>query len=155
MTEPTKKKMKNDNKNEKPQGPQLDFSKHCCESQDLTYKISRENTELSGIWIECKACKKKANLRGVFNYEQICNGKKFWMGQINGKFHEEECREMTNVKLKTSNSVYYANTLSSLFIPETQNPLSPETRIDIDNMVESGEFTIEQIVQLVSIQKKD
>ncbi|MFA5433878.1 MAG: DUF1998 domain-containing protein, partial [Candidatus Paceibacterota bacterium] len=143
-----------ENKNEKTKGPQLDFSKKCCERQDLVYKISRENTELSGIWIECKSCGKKANLKGIFNYEQKCNGKKFWLGQLNGKFHEEECTAITSVKLKTSNSVYYANTLSSLYIPELQNPLSPEIRIDIDNMVESGQFTAEQIVQLISIQKK-
>lgn len=140
--------------NEKPTGPQLDFSKPCCENQNLIYKISRENTELSGIWIACKNCNKKANLKGIFNYEQICNGKKYWLGQINGKFYEEECSEITNVKLKTSNSVYYSNSLSSLFIPELQNPLSPEVRIDIDNMLESGKFSTEQIVQLISIQKK-
>ncbi|MCB0447188.1 MAG: hypothetical protein KDD03_06690, partial [Gelidibacter sp.] len=136
--------------NEKPTGPQLDFSKPCCENQNLIYKISRENTELSGIWIECKNCNKKANLKGIFNYEQICNGKKYWLGQINGKFHEEECPEITNVKLKTSNSVYYSNSLSSLFIPELQNPLSPEVRIDIDNMVSKQKYSTEQIVELIS-----
>ena len=144
----------NDNKNEKLNGPQLDFSKKCCDSQDLIYKISRENTELSGVWVECKNCKKKANLKGIFNFEQPCLGKKYWLKPDNGKFHEENCSAKTNVKLKTSNSVYYANSLSSLFIPELQNPLSSEIRLDIDNMVESGQFTIEQIVQLVSIQKK-
>lgn len=145
-------------KNEKQSGPQLDYSKKCCEQQDLIYKISRENTELSGIWIECKNCKKKANLKGIFNFEKKCDGKKYWLGQLNGKFHEEECSismsPSISVKVKTSNSVYYANTLSSLFIPEMQNPLSSEVRIDIDNMVESSQFTNEQIIQLVSIQKK-
>lgn len=144
----------NENKNEKSNGPQLDFSKRCCDSQDLIYKISRENTELSGIWVECKNCKKKANLKGIFNFEQLCLGKKYWLKPDNGKFHEENCSAKTSVKLKTSNSVYYANSLSSLFIPELQNPLSSEIRLDIDNMVESGQFTPEQIVQLVSIQKK-
>lgn len=143
-----------ESKNEKPTGPQLDFAKKCCEQQDLIYRISRENTELSGIWVECKNCKKKANLKGIFNYEQICNGKRYWLGQTNGKFHEEDCNEITSVKLKTSNSVYYANTLSSLFIPELQNSLSSEVRIEVDNMIESEQFTTEQIVQLVSIQKK-
>lgn len=145
-------------KNEKQSGPQLDYSKKCCDQQDLIYKISRENTELSGIWIECKNCKKKANLKGIFNFEKKCDGKKYWLGQLNGKFHEEECgismSPSISVKVKTSNSVYYANTLSSLFIPEMQNPLSSEVRIDIDNMVESAQFTNEQIIQLVSIQKK-
>ncbi len=143
-----------DNKNEKTNGPQLDYSKKCCEHQDLEYKISRDNTELSGIWVSCKNCNKRANLKGIFNFEQKCNGKKFWLGQVNGKPHEEECNFFTNVKLKTSNSVYYANLLSSLYIPEMQNPLSSEIRIDIDNLVESGQFTIEQIVQLIFIQKK-
>jgi len=147
-----------DEKNEKQSGPQLDYSKKCCDQQDLIYKISRENTELSGIWIECKNCKKKANLKGIFNFEKKCDGKKYWLGQLNGKFHEEECgirmSPSISVKVKTSNSVYYANTLSSLFIPEMQNPLSSEVRIDIDNMVESAQFTNEQIIQLVSIQKK-
>lgn len=146
-------------KKEKQSGPQLDYSKKCCDQeQDLIYKISRENTELSGIWIECKNCKKKANLKGIFNFEKKCDGKKYWLGQLNGKFHEEECSismsQRISVKLKTSNSVYYANTLSSLYIPEMQNPLSSEVRIDIDNMVESGQFTTEQIIQLISIQKK-
>jgi hypothetical protein len=142
------------NSNEKPSGPQLDFSKKCCESQDLIYKISRENTELSGIWIECKNCKKKNNLKGIFNFEQLCLGKKYWLKPDNGKFHEENCSAQASVKLKTSNSVYYANSLGSLYIPEQQNPLSTEIRVDIDNMIESGQFTTEQIVQLVSIQKK-
>jgi len=44
--------------NRKPNGPQLNFSK-CCPEQSLSYRISRENTELSGIWIECSKCKKK------------------------------------------------------------------------------------------------
>lgn len=144
----------NEDINEKSSGPQLDFSKPCCESQDLIYKISRENTELSGIWVECKSCKKKANLKGIFNFEQTCLGKKYWLKPDNGKFHEEICNAKTSVKLKTSNSVYYANSLGSLYIPEMQNPLSTEIRIDIDNMVECGQFTTEQIVQLVSIQKK-
>lgn len=148
-----------ENKSEKQSGPQLDYTKKCCgDQQDLIYKISRENTELSGIWIECKSCKKKANLKGIFNFEKKCDGKKYWLGQLNGKFHEEECgitmQPRISVKLKTSNSVYYANTLSSLFIPELQNPLSTEIRIDIENMLESGQFTTEQIVQLISIQKK-
>ncbi len=150
-TDTTNEEDKEDeNNNGKPKGPQLDFSKTCCENQDLIYKISRVNTELSGIWIECKNCHKKANLKGIFNYEQICNGKKFWLGQINGKFHEEECTEITNVKLKTSNSVYYTNNLSSLFIPEHQNPISPEIRIDIDNVVAKQKYSTEQIVDLIS-----
>lgn len=148
----------NDTKIEKSNGPQLDFSKRCCDNQDLIYKISRENTELSGIWVECKSCKKKANLKGIFNFEQLCLGKKYWLKPDNGKFHEEECKAKTIVKLKTSNSVYYANTLSSLFIPELQNPLSSEIRLDIDNLVAKQKYSNADIVELIcdlkSIQKE-
>jgi hypothetical protein len=154
----------NENTNEKSSGPQLDFSKRCCEHQDLEYIIIENNTELSGTFIKCKNCGKKKNLKGIFDFAKKCDGEKYWLGQNNGKFHEEECnlslKEVPNirpgvtVKLKTSNSVYYGNTLSSLYIPEKQNPLSSEIRIDIDNMVESGQFSTEQIVQLVSIQKR-
>lgn len=139
----------NDNKNEKSSGPQLNREKCCGDSQDLIYKISRENTELSGIWVECKSCKKKANLKGIFNYEQLCLGKKYWLKPVNGKFHEENCTAQASVKLKTSNSVYYSNTLSSLYIPEMQNPLSSEIRLDIDNMVAKQKYSNEQIVELI------
>jgi hypothetical protein len=134
-------------------GPQLDFSKKCCENQSLKYKISRENTELSGIWIECENCKKKANLKGIFNYEQKCLGKKYWLGQTVGKFSDEPCEQTTSVKVKTSNSVYYANTLSSLFIPDLQINLSNENRIELDNLIDSGQIPKEQIIQFYSIQK--
>jgi hypothetical protein len=148
----------NDTKIEKSNGPQLDFSKRCCENQDLIYKISRENTELSGIWVECKSCKKKANLKSIFNFEQLCLGKKYWLKPDNGNFHEEECKAKTIVKLKTSNSVYYANTLSSLFIPELQNPLTSEIRLDIDNLVSKQKYSNADIVELIcdlkSIQKE-
>ncbi len=143
---------------EKTSGPQLDFSSKCCEQQSLKYKISRENTELSGIWVECENCKKKANLKGVFNFTQKCLGKKYWLGQTNGKFAEEECSLSSqpeySVKVKTSNSVYYANTLSSLFIPELQNPLSSDIRLEIDNLIESKEFSNEEIIKNIYFSKK-
>ena len=138
---------------EKTSGPQLDFSSKCCEQQSLKYKISRENTELSGIWIECENCKKKANLKGIFNFTQKCFGKKYWFGQSNGKFSEEECslsaQPEFSVKVKTSNSVYYANTLSSLYIPELQINLSSENRLEIDNLVLKQKYTNEEIAELI------
>src|ERR1017187_2564543 len=54
----------------KPQGPQIDLLSTCCQSQDLRYIISKENTELTGIRVECKNCKSKRTLKGVFNYER-------------------------------------------------------------------------------------
>ncbi len=127
----------------------INFDSKCCQNQDLIYKISRENTELSGIWVECKSCNKKANLKGIFNYEQKCWGSKYWLGLNIGQPINEKCEEKISVKVKTSNSVYYANILSSLYIPEMQNPLSTEIRLDIDNMVSKQKYSTEQIVELI------
>lgn len=138
------------------QGPQIDLSKTCCDLQDLRYVISRENTELSGIWVICKNCDNKRNLKGIFNYAGPCPGKKYWIGMVNGKFPDEKCEQETSVKLKTSNSVYYTNTLGSIYIesPEMQNPMSNEIRLEIDNMLDSGDFDKAQVAQIISIQKK-
>lgn len=136
------------------QGPQIDLSSTCCQSQDLRYEISKENTELTGIRVVCKSCKSARTLKGVFNYQTDCLGKKYWLGMTNGKWSDEECKQKTKVVVKTSNSVYYANTLSSIYIPEMQSPITNEVRVEIDNMLDSGEFTNEEIIKNISISKK-
>lgn len=113
----------------------------CCENQDLRYIISQENTDLSGIHIKCENCKKSATLKGLFSYSQKCGGLKYWNGLKNGKSDKETCSEKMSVKIKTSNSVYYANTLSSLWIPEKQIiQLTTEVRTRIDAIVNDEEF---------------
>ena len=80
-------------------------------------------------------------LKGIFNYQADCFGKQYWLGMTNGKWADEECKQKTKVAVKTSNSVYYANSLSSIYIPEMQSPITNEVRIEIDNMLDSGNFT--------------
>ncbi|MFA6923843.1 MAG: DUF1998 domain-containing protein [Bacteroidales bacterium] len=140
--------------NVKPQGPQIDLSRTCCQSQDLRYEISKENTELTGIRVVCKTCKAVRTLKGIFNYQTDCFGKKYWLGMTNGKWADEECKQQTKVVVKTSNSVYYANSLSSIYIPEMQTPITGEVRIEIDNLIDSGEFSTEEIIKNISITKK-
>jgi len=137
----------------KSQGPQIDLSRTCCQSQDLRYEISKENTELTGIRVVCKSCKSVRSLKGIFNYQTDCFGKKYWFGMDNGRWPDEECKQKTKVVVKTSNSVYYTNTLSSIYIPEMQNPITNEVRIEIDNMFDTGAFTKEQVIHIISIQK--
>lgn len=129
----------------------IDFSKTCCDNQDLRYEISRENTELSGIRVSCKNCKKGQSLKGVFNYRQKCNGRKYWLGlQVKEGFSYEECtckkKGEIGVKIKFSNSVYYANTLSSIWIPEKQIlGLSVEMRIDIDSIQNDQDYEFKDL----------
>ncbi|MCL2760336.1 MAG: DUF1998 domain-containing protein [Desulfuromonadales bacterium] len=121
---------------------QIDFEDGtCCENPDLRYIISQENTDLSGIHIKCNNCKKSATLKGIFNYGQKCGGLKYWNGYKDGQPSKEECNQRMSVKIKTSNSVYYANTLSSLWIPEKQIlQLTTEIRTDIDEIINQEDF---------------
>jgi hypothetical protein len=108
----------------------------CCPEQELYYKISNENTDLSGIHIECEKCNKSTTLNGIFGFSQKCGGRKYWLGFQNGQYTGDACEQKAAVKIKTSNSVYYANTLSSLWIPEKQILyLSTEARTEIDAIV--------------------
>jgi hypothetical protein len=123
------------------EGPKLDLSRTCCDNQDLRYEISKENTELSGLWITCKSCGKGATLKGLFGYVRGCEGKKFWLGLTNGQFVNEACYQKSQVKVKSSNSVYYSNTLSSIWIPEKQIlDLSAEMRTEIDSIRSDEDF---------------
>ncbi len=121
---------------------QVDFeSEKCCNNPDLRYIVSQENTDLSGIHIKCNNCKKSATLKGLFSYTQKCGGLKYWNGYKDGQPSKEECDRRMSVKIKTSNSVYYANTLSSLWIPEKQIlQLTIEMRTDIDEIVNQEDF---------------
>lgn len=113
----------------------------CCNEQELYYRISNENTDLSGIHIKCEKCGKSATLKGIFGFSQKCGGRKYWLGMQNGQFTGESCEQKVAVKIKTSNSIYYANTLSSLWIPEKQILLlTNEVRTEIDAIVNDPEF---------------
>lgn len=113
----------------------------CCEEQQLIYEISNENTDLSGIRIKCKKCGKSESLKGIFNFRQKCSGQKYWLGLQNGLFVKEECDEKSTVKIKSSNSIYYANSLNSLWIPEKQSlDLDIDLRTEIDAIVNDSDF---------------
>lgn len=126
----------------------------CCVEQELYYRISNENTDLSGIHIECKKCGKKETLKGIFGFSQKCGGRKYWLGFQNGQYAGDVCEQKVAVKIKTSNSIYYSNTLSSLWIPEKQIlNLTPEMRTEIDERVNDEEFEQKDLEKL-SRQKK-
>lgn len=124
----------------------LDFSSKCCPNQKLVYSVSRENSELSGIHIECKSCGKAENLGGIFGFRMKCSGNTPWFGLID----RHNCDEKLKVVIKSSNSIYYANLISSIYIPVNQNPLSKDARIAISNLIENKQ-TKEQIVNIIKM----
>lgn len=112
----------------------LDFSSKCCENQKLIYSVSRENSELSGIHIECKSCGKAENLGGIFGFRMKCSGNAPWIGL---NIHHN-CEEKSKVVIKSSNSIYYANLISSIYIPVNQISLKQEHRVLISKWLERG-----------------
>lgn len=120
----------------------------CCSEQELYYYVSSENTDLSGIHIKCKKCKKFETLKGIFNFSQKCNGKKYWLGMKEGKFIFEQCDEKSKVKIKSSNSIYYANTLNSLWIPEKQIlSLNTQIRTEIDSIINDEDYEYNDLLK--------
>ena len=116
---------------------QLKYEK-CCPEQELYYIVSKEITDLSGIHIKCKKCGNSETLKGIFGFSRKCDGKKYWLGLRNGKYQDEPCDEKIKVKIKTSSSIYYANTLSSLWIPEKQVKIEKKHRLLIEKWLERG-----------------
>ncbi|MCX6252405.1 MAG: DUF1998 domain-containing protein [Bacteroidetes bacterium] len=145
-TENPEKKVKTNNNNEiddEVEGGSNIFLKYekCCHEQELYYKISNENTDLSGTHIKCGKCPKSESLKGVFGFQQKCGGRKYWLGFREGKLVGEECDKKASVKIKSSNSIYYANSLSSLWIPEKQVlNLTLEMRTEIDAIINDPDF---------------
>jgi len=124
----------------------LDFNSKCCSDQKLIYSVSRENSELSGIHIACKSCGKSENLGGVFGFRMKCSGNTPWFGLRD----RQNCEEKLKVVIKSSNSIYYANIISSIYIPVNQNPLSIAARVAISNLIENKQTT-EQIINIIKM----
>jgi hypothetical protein len=125
----------------------LNFQNTCCgNKQDLRYNVSRENSELSGIHIECKNCGKSEDLNGIFGFKMKCPGLSPWLG--NNLHHN--CDEKMKVVIKSSNSVYYANTLSSIYLPVNQIHLDYKQRERIINFKNNG-WKDEDIANLLKI----
>ncbi len=87
-----------------------------------------ENRNSSESWgtIKCKKCGKNHSLEGIMNIRPFCIGETPWDGV--GKYSRGACNDplrkgpsVMQMALVTSNSVYYANSFSSLFIPSSYN----------------------------------
>lgn len=84
-----------------------------------------ENRNSSESWgtLKCKKCKKAHSLEGIMNIRPYCKGETPWNGI--GTMSEHKCmdsngkRSVMQMALATSNSVYYADSFSSLFIPSS------------------------------------
>ncbi|MFA6651466.1 MAG: DUF1998 domain-containing protein [Bacteroidales bacterium] len=88
----------------------------------LQWIENRNNSESWGI-LKCKKCGKTYGLEGIMNIKPFCMAETPWNGV---ETHSEQpCKDQVNnmsrgimqMALVTSNSIYYANSFSSLYIP--------------------------------------
>lgn len=98
---------------------------HCCGDRKHSLKwIQNRNQSESWGTLKCEHCKKSVSLAGIMNLKPFCRGEKPWApvpGQ-NWVPQHEHCttsghRSIMQVAMVTSNSIYYANTQSSLYVP--------------------------------------
>lgn len=90
-----------------------------------------ENRNSSESWgtLKCKKCGKSYSLEGIMNIRPFCKGETPWNGT--GTSSKGVCNDpvrkgssVMQMALVTSNSVYYANSFSSLFIPSCYSETS-------------------------------
>jgi len=87
---------------------------------ELQWIENRNSSESWGV-LKCKKCTKTYSLEGIMNIKPFCKGETPWNG-ITAK-STSQCkatngtRSTMQMALATSNSVYYADSFSSLYIP--------------------------------------
>lgn len=92
----------------------------CGGRHELQWIENRNNTESWGT-LKCKKCGQSYSLEGIMNIKPFCKAETPWNGI--GAHSDEPCKDIHGAKgtmqvaLVTSNSIYYANSFSSLYIP--------------------------------------
>lgn len=94
----------------------------CPKSPDKKHNIqwiTNRNQGESWGTLKCSHCQATVSLAGIMNIKPFCRGERPW--DLSNK--REVCltghnRTIMQVALVTSNSIYYANSLSSLYIPD-------------------------------------
>lgn len=101
----------------------FDYESKDCEvggKHELQWIENRNSSESWGT-IKCKKCGKSHSLEGIMNIKPYCNNETPWNGI--GTKSENPCKDakgrhgIMQMALVTSNSIYYADSFSSLFIP--------------------------------------
>ncbi len=101
----------------------FDYDCQDCEvgnKHELQWIENRNSSESWGV-LKCKKCGKTYSLEGIMNIKPYCKSETPWNGT--GTQSTTQCRAANGTRstmqmvLATSNSVYYADSFSSLYIP--------------------------------------
>lgn len=103
----------------------LDFTRLCCDHQDLRYIRSETFSDLAGIRIKClnKDCSsngREVSLAGLFGLRIGQNEKQF------------------KPVIRTSNSVYYSIGINSIYLPKKIEEITTDDKISIRNSIAAG-----------------
>lgn len=98
---------------------------HCNGEKNHSLKwIQNRNQSESWGTLKCEHCQKSVSLAGIMNLKAFCRGERAWDPVPNQNWipsHEscltKKSRTIMTVAMVTSNSIYYASTLSSLYVP--------------------------------------
>ena len=112
------------------------FSDCDCEKggrHEIFYSENKNHSEGFGV-LKCDKCKEVVSLEGIMNLRPKCSREKPWLGKETGGFErDKECKvrgknddETMRIALVTSNSVYYAEVFSSLYIPKASVSFSSQ-----------------------------
>lgn len=90
----------------------------------------------------CQCCRGSVSLEGIMNIQPLCPGERPWEGpgeREPGPCMKEDSHERSTMKwaLVTSNSVYYAESFSSLYIPDVYGGLPTQLQRLLDLMTET------------------
>ena len=110
------------------------FSDCSCEEggqHEIFYSENKNHSEGFGV-LKCNKCNEVVSLEGIMNLRPKCSREKPWLWKETDGFEKDsKCKvrgkdadETMRVALVTSNSVYYAETFSSLYIPKEMFVLS-------------------------------
>lgn len=101
----------------------FDYECNDCESGGKHKLLWIENRNSSESWgvLKCKKCDKTYSLEGIMNIKPYCKGETPWNGIATKSTKQckaaNGARSTMQMALATSNSVYYADSFSSLYIP--------------------------------------
>jgi len=101
------------------------FEYNCCDCSsgglhELQWIENRNQSESWGI-LKCSKCKVVVSLEGIMNIKPFCKAETPWNGIGS---YQDSCKDSIGSRSKmrfalaTSNSVYYADSFSSLYIPQ-------------------------------------
>ncbi|MBU1626094.1 DUF1998 domain-containing protein [bacterium] len=98
------------------------LGERCCEDQQLKYSTSTKFADFAGITIKCANCGKRNTLAGIFGLRLK---------------HPKESGYFKPV-IRTSNSVYYSQTISGIYLPIKSSEISSQDKVKINSFQEKG-----------------